>query len=260
MKHNPVKRVWDALPFSILWRIWIAQNNMIFRNKETSIRHLCIKAKNLAVGTIASKLTRKIDRSSLWVEEKYFIRNLTEKISIPLTVNSCKNPGKANKIRWKIRLKQTDFNNWLCSSNIHSLFFDGASKSNLGTAGAGGIILNPLGEPLVSFEWGLGTLSNNRVEALALYQGILQLQTQGIKKSLIFGDSAIIISLMNSQRKASNILLQQIINRSKILINHDMEFHFYHIFQTINCEADKRAIHACSQPKGNLFCNNEDSF
>lgn len=53
MKHNLAKTVWDALPFAILWRIWIARNNMIFRNKETSIRHLCIKAKNLAVETIA---------------------------------------------------------------------------------------------------------------------------------------------------------------------------------------------------------------
>jgi len=33
----------------------------------------------------------------------------------------------------------------------HSLFFDGAAKNNPGKAGAGGIVLNPLGEKVHSF-------------------------------------------------------------------------------------------------------------
>eukprot|EP00253_Pinus_taeda_P011184 PITA_11184 len=206
MKHNPAKRVWDALPFALLWRIWIARNNMIFREKETSSRHLCMKAKILAIETIASK--------------------------------------------------QEDFSSWLRSSNSHSLFFDGASKSNPGAVGAGGIIFSPSGDPLVSFKWKLGTLSNNRAEALALYQGILQLQAQEIKKSLIFGDSAIIITLMNSRRKASNIFMQQTISRCKDLISHNQEFHFYHILRSINREADKRASQACSWSKGSLLRDN----
>jgi len=231
---------------------------MIFRDKETSISHLCIKAKSLAIETIASKILKKIDITSLWVEEKDFIRNLIDKISIPPTVKVCSNLSKNSNHKWKIRLKQDEFSRWLCSSNLHSLFFDGASKSNPGAAGAGGIIFSPSGDPLVSFEWGLGTLSNNRAEALALYQGILQLQAQGIKKALIFGDSAIIINLMNNRRKASNIFLQQTISRCKDLISHGQEFHFYHILRSLNREADKRASQACSQSKGSFLYNNED--
>eukprot|EP00253_Pinus_taeda_P010059 PITA_10059 len=176
MKNNIAKRVWDALPLALLWRIWIARNNKIFKDKETSIRHLCSKAKSLAIETIASKSTKKIDITSLWAEEKDFIRSLIEMINIHPTVKICRNLGSTHSQNWKIRLKQDDFNKWLHTSNTHSLFFDGASKSNTGAAGAGGIICNPNGKPLVTFEWGLGILSNNRAEALALYQGILQLQ------------------------------------------------------------------------------------
>jgi len=76
---------------------------------------------------------------------------------------------------WKIRLKDGELSTWLRNSNVHYLFFDGASKSNPKTAGAGGIIYNANGEIQLSYEWGLGSLSNKRVEALALYQGLVQL-------------------------------------------------------------------------------------
>jgi len=155
MKHNPAKRVWDTLPFSLLWRIWIAQNSMIFQDKKTSIRRLSIKAKSLATETIASKITKKIDTTSLWTEERDFIQNLLDKTNTPSTVKINSIRGKANNFSWKIRLKQDEFNNWLQSRNSHSLFFDGASKSNPRVAGAGGIIYNPSGDPISSYEWGL---------------------------------------------------------------------------------------------------------
>lgn len=198
--------------------------------------------------------------TSLWVEEKDFIRSLIDKISILPAAKIYSNFNSNHSHNWKIRLKQDDFNKWLHTSNIHSLFFDGASKSNPGAAGAAGVIFKPNGEPLVTFEWGLGILSNNRAEALALYQGILQLQIHEIKKAMIFGDSAIIISLMTSKRKASNIFLQQTISRCQVMINQTQDFQVYHILRTINREADKRASQACIRPKGNILSNNEEQF
>ncbi len=99
---------------------------------------------------------------------------------------------------------------------------------------AGGVIYNHNGEPLVTFEWGLGILSNNGAEALELYQGILHLKIQGIQKAMIFSDSAIIINLMTSKQKASNIFLQQTISRCQIMINQTQDFQCYHILRTIN--------------------------
>jgi len=91
----------------------------------------------------------------------------------PPKTNIYSNHSSIPSHSWKIRLKEDEFTEWLQNSNSHSLFFDGASKSNLGVAGAGGVIYNPNGDPIVSFEWGLRNLSNNRAEALALYQGLI---------------------------------------------------------------------------------------
>lgn len=136
------------------------------------------------------------------------------------------------------------------------MFFYGASKSNPGLAGAGGLICNANGEPILHFEWGLGELSNNRVEGLALFQGLTQLIKLGIKKVIIFGDSAIIIRLMVQRQSSPNALLQQINSRNQIL--HDMmeEARYYHILRGLNKDADKHANKACDRPKGNLSCNN----
>lgn len=97
---------------------------------------------------------------------------------------------------WKIKLKEEEFTVWTKNSNRHYLCFDGASKSNLGVEGAGGVIFNANGDNILAYEWGLGHTSNNRAEALALYQGLIQLRKLGIDTVMILGDLAIIINAM----------------------------------------------------------------
>jgi len=60
----------------------------------------------------------------------------------------------------------------------------------------------------MSYEWGPGHISNNREEALSLYQGLTQLRKLGIYSSLIFGDLVVVISSMVQNRESSNALLQ----------------------------------------------------
>ena len=74
-------------------------------------------------------------------------------------------------------------------------------------AGAGRIICNANGDIIISYEWGLGNLSNNRAEALTLYQGLIQLQKLCIHTATIIGDSNIVIILMVYNRNASNVIL-----------------------------------------------------
>ena len=140
------------------------------------------------------------------------------------------------------------------------MFFDGASKSNPGQAGAGGLICNANGETILQFEWGLGELSNNRAEGLALYQGLTQMIKIGIKKVIVLGNSEIIIRLMALRQSTPNILLQQINCRNQTL--HDLleEVRYYHILRGLNKEADKCANRACDRSKGNLRCNNTSSL
>lgn len=47
----------------------------------------------------------------------------------------------------------------------HCLYFDGASKHNPRKAGVGGIIFYLAGKENVTYEWGLGEVSNNKAEA-----------------------------------------------------------------------------------------------
>eukprot|EP00253_Pinus_taeda_P017214 PITA_17214 len=230
-------------------------SSLIFRDKATTTRHIILKATSLASETIASKLTKRINPVSLWTEERNFIWNLIDRSNTISATKIHKFSGKYDNLEWKICLTKDDFGKWLLSKNTHSLFFDGASKSNLGAAGAGGIILDPSGATVSYFEWGLGRLSNNRAEALDLFQGLLQLQNQGINKALVFGDSAIIVSLMNSNRQASNLFLHQIISRCKNMLSQNMECQFFHVLRSNNQEADKKASHACSREKGSLLCN-----
>eukprot|EP00253_Pinus_taeda_P015168 PITA_15168 len=253
--QNPARRVWNAIPFALLWRIWIAQNSLIFRDKATTTRHVILKATSLASETIAVKLTQRIDPDRLWTEERNFISNLIDRSSIIPATKIRKSIGKSDNLEWKIRLTKDEFGKWLQVKNTHSLFFDGASKSNPGAVGAGGIILDPSGVMVSSFEWGLGRLSNNRAKALGLFQGLLQLQNQGIKKALVFGDSAIIVSLMNNNRHASNLFLHQIISRCKTMLSQNLQCQFFHVLRSSNQEADKRASHAYSREKGSLLCN-----
>ena len=69
---------------------------------------------------------------------------------------------------WEIRKEEQDFEKWKRKENNHILFFDGASKGNLGLAGGGGVLVSPIGQPKLKFAWGLGIETNNREEALAL--------------------------------------------------------------------------------------------
>ena len=39
---------------------------------------------------------------------------------------------------WEIRLDKSQFGNWMKERKMFKLFFDGASKGNLGMAGSGG--------------------------------------------------------------------------------------------------------------------------
>ena len=86
-----------------------------------------------------------------------------------------------------------------------TLFFDSASKSNPGIAGAGGIIKYENGRSIVSFEWGLGSLSSNKAEAYTLLQGLYQLKALNISNAMVFGDSSIIINMMIHDHLISNM-------------------------------------------------------
>eukprot|EP00253_Pinus_taeda_P014530 PITA_14530 len=164
-----VQRVWNTIPLTLLWRIWLARNGKVFQEKGFSIRKICHKAKMLALETITNHTSGKIDATNYSIEERNLLSYVLENISSAQETSRRGIKAKeANRV-WKLRLKEEEFSNWLSNYNRFFLFFDGATKSNPGLAGAGGLICNANGDCIVRYEWGLAENSNNRAEGLALF-------------------------------------------------------------------------------------------
>ena len=227
----------------LLWNIWLSRNRKIFNDKEPSIRKVCSKAWSLTLETIASKINRKIDINEILVEERSFLRNLLDRTSIH-KATSIQPLWKATS--WKIWLKYKYFTVWTGSCARPTLFFYGASKSNLGIAGVGGIIINENGKSLISYEWGLGSPSNDKMEAYALLQGLHQLKKLNISNEMVFGDSSIIINMMNHDHPIRNIDLHRIISRCRSISKYMEGITFYHILWRNNKDTYSLANKACA--------------
>jgi len=65
-------------------------------------------------------------------EEKIWLGSLE-----PCPHKQLLSPQKANQ-EWRIRDEDDKFQSWWRSQNLTTIFFDGASKGNLGAVGAGG--------------------------------------------------------------------------------------------------------------------------
>ena len=90
-------------------------------------------------------------------------------------------------------------------------FFYGASKGNPGLAGGGGVLLSDENTILVTYAWGLGSMSNNKAEVLALWQGLRQAQERNLDSLVVFGDSKLIIQALKTKNLSTNIFLISIL-------------------------------------------------
>ena len=98
-----------------------------------------------------------------------------------------------------------NFSDWWKSKSKATIFFDGASKGNPGKAGAGGLIFHPGRKLETSFSWGIGKNTNNQAELFALLKACQLAKEAGHNNLQIFGDSEIIIKILNSDSVFNNI-------------------------------------------------------
>ena len=91
------------------------------------------------------------------------------------------------------------------------ILFDGASKGNPGVSGASGLVFSPDRLTKFSFCWGLGSLSNNQAKSYSLFMATQIAKDNGYKTVQIFGDSELLIKVLNTvdhfNNSALNILL-----------------------------------------------------
>jgi len=156
---------------------------------------------------------------------------------------------------WQLRLTEVEFSAWRFSKQKHNLFFDGASKGNLGEAGGGGIILNLEGNLERKYSWGLICKSNNITEALALSQGLNQLLIQYITKVNVFRDSQSLIGLLNSNKNSNIVTLNQVLRRLRDRSYKFKELKFFRVFRLLNGEVEKAANWAINLEEGELEVN-----
>jgi hypothetical protein len=98
----------------------------------------------------------------------------------------------------------------------------------------GGIICDPKGHIVAQFAWGLGSISNNYVEAYTLWKGISIARDQGIKSITILYDSLIVIRALVKGQVVGNMVLANVFVR---ILNLLKEFEFYkliHIKRELN--------------------------
>ena len=141
---------------------------------------------------------------------------------------------------WKIQSSEADFLDWWKNKNKVTIFFDGASKGNPGNTGAGGLIFLLGGLLQSSFSWGMGQLSNNQAELYALLKSC-QLAKEARHNNLqIFGDSEIIIKVLNFATKFNNLNLKVTMQRVHFIFIDYVSVSSYHILRELNKSTNLR--------------------
>eukprot|EP00253_Pinus_taeda_P021165 PITA_21165 len=222
-KHN-INRLWKCIPATLCWKIWLARNNYVFNNKKPSIASTLAKTIAIISEAISTNLIALPDQSNWQHAETH----------------------------WYNKGTKEEVNQWISDQKRPTLHFDGASKNNPGKAGAGGIIKNHRGETIVSYEWGLGKVSNNVAEAYSLLLGTSILNRLEIKNPIIMGDSAIIIAVMVSGVDFNKATLSNIKLRIQNNIRTLEEITFKHVLRENNAAADSYASKTVSRPSGQI--------
>ena len=91
---------------------------------------------------------------------------------------------------------------------MHSLYFDGASKSNPGKAGCGAVVYDDLNNEIACRSMYLGdNVTNNVAEYTGLVVGLQLALKENIKTLNVYGDSLLVINQMNGIWKVKSVNL-----------------------------------------------------
>lgn len=197
-----------------------------------------------------------MDQNNLQQEEKdwYSKAMLENKAKVEATAkNKELHPNK----KWKLRLEDKDFAEWTKEQKRHILFFDEAAKINPGKSGAGGVILDPKGNKIITYEWSLGELTNNRAEEYNLLLGTRLLNKNAIKDPIIIGDSTIIIVALDAKRDFKSIAINKIYQRIRTSFESLGNITLKHVLRNQNKDVDSHANKAIDRPVGIVKENNE---
>ena len=152
-----------------------------------------------------------------WFEESFGLKSQSISASAGLSPcssvfgNSLKSIKPVRQSPWRFCGDKEALNKIWMNSSSAVIFFDGASKGNPGVSSAGGLVFSQDRLSKFNFCWGLGSLSNNQAESYSLFMAIQIAKENGYKTVQIFGDSKLLIKVLNTvdrfNNSALNILL-----------------------------------------------------
>jgi ribonuclease HI len=116
------------------------------------------------------------------------------------------------------------------------IYFDGSLK--LEGVGAGVLLTSPTGEQLKYVLQIFWKVSNNEVKYEALLHGLRLTASLGIKRLLVYGDSAVIINQVNKSWDRNKKNLDAYFLEVRKFENKFYSFEFHHVVRDNNVEAD----------------------
>lgn len=116
-------------------------------------------------------------------------------------------------------------------------YFDGGSSGNPGKSAAG-YHIDLDHQTLVSRAEFLGTRTNNQAEMLALILMLGQAYCQGVDRLKCFGDSSLVVNLMNDLYQPRNQFLVYYYSAANTLAKKFKKISFTHIERAYNYKAD----------------------
>eukprot|EP00253_Pinus_taeda_P016670 PITA_16670 len=245
------RKVWNALPKFVCWKIWLACNQKIINDLNHTPLQVAAKARTLLLEA-AQQQYYKEDTLLQPVEKRWLG-------TLELQSRKTLLPPQTEHPIWKKRDPDETFQLWWRAQKSHTIFFDGASKGNPGPSGAEGLIFSPDGVSRDTFFWGLGLKTNNQAELLSLLKACQIAREKGIKDIQVFGDSKILIKKLNAAEQFRNAGLNRTSERLKKVLSAFASFKFYHILRSSDSDADLLANKGSALYKGLLFIN-EDRF
>jgi ribonuclease HI len=116
------------------------------------------------------------------------------------------------------------------------MYFDGSLK--LEGAGAGVLLISPMGEQLKYVLQIIWKVSNNRAEYKALLHGFCLAASLGIKRLLVYGDSAVVIDQVNKSWDRNKENMDTYCLEVRKLENKFYGLEFHHVVRDNNVAVD----------------------
>eukprot|EP00253_Pinus_taeda_P029227 PITA_29227 len=184
-----VNNIWKSAPGFLLWSIWKERNRRIFLDEYRSI--------NFSKDSIITNIQQLI-------QTKCRTNNNEKPTALDLRIlkSFCLEGSGYHSVPQHSTPQPSSCESWQCPPvEGLKLNFDGASRSNPGLVGIGGVIRNKKGDILHIYYRVLGESTNNEMEFAALEHGLRIAKSRNLHNLIVEGDSYLVIATVQKLQR-----------------------------------------------------------